>query len=526
MVDDARVRTLAYMTSYFTTANVTEDDDATEAAGHRMYANPNYPMKLEFYGTKNNDYTMALGDPTSTPYHGHNKKPYKYNESVPISLYAVDKTGLTARKVLHKADQELKRILENTPIAAGASLRALTRTKPSDNYAGGFFLHRWDSILSYTRAAAQAQTTASISFYNGYLDDFDNGVYSSTIYAAEAGSDATHIVDATLTQGDDYWNNRTVLMLTGTYAGVEKKITDFDAATDKLTVDAFAGAIVAGDTFIISNWAETEDGNTATITTSNEDWLNITVSATGGNAVAYYSYPSEATNHDEHIDISTSTYTTFIGRYICSNANIRAKIVAVFRDTGGGETTQTVLDATNNESWTVFTITLTSGKTLDHLRVYGNNATGTVYYAFLLACKGKFTFPNIVSIRQTASTRYAKIGIPGQGGDDIQNLGTESAEFDITCDLSVSNDNDDWKRPQGSAAGKTDDNPAQVFYDIWHRTYNDPWVWIDTETMQFKALITSVNEFQEGESNMLTFHVVEVPEKASNTSYVYQRLGI
>jgi hypothetical protein len=399
----------------------------------------------------------------------------------------------------------------------------LRRTKPSATYLGGFFLYTVECVLGYLRPAAQAQTTASVSYYSEYLEDFDNGVYDSTVYTATSNGAAggTTIINTAHTEANDFWNGRTVKMLTGTCAGEEQKITDFDAGTDTLTVDAFTAQIDATDTYLISNWMETEDGNTATITTVSEDLLGITVSASAGNKLCYYSYPSEATNHTANLGISSSTYTKIRWRYICSNASVKARIDLVFSD---GDV-QAVLAATNNTGWTVGSTTLTAAHTLDHIRLYATAATGIVYYDFIQIYKGDFTFPNIASANGTFNPRLIKIPIPGKGGDDTQGLGTEDAEFDLTCDLTVSNDTEDWMRPQGTLTPKTDNKRGQVFWEIVHRSSNEPWVWIDTESEQFKANIGIPREDKAGDIQTLTLHVTEYRKASANSEYVYQRFG-
>ena len=525
LVDDSRYRLKVWIDTYLaagyyaTMGHIYEDNGTTEASNAVMYSLPNVPVKLLFFGTLTYDAVFTIGEPTATVSQGHNFAAYKYQEEIPVTIFAVDKTGLTAVKMLWQAELKLRKIAETYANGTG-TLRVLRRTKPSAQYLGGFFLYSVECVLSYMRPAAIASTTAKISFYNGFLDDFDNGVYGTTVYTAEAGS-TTIIHDDTLTEDPDFWNGRTVKMLTGTYAGVEKKITDF--TTPELTVEDFAGNIDAGDTFLISNWAETENGNTATIDTYVDDWLGITVSASAGaNKLVHYSYPSEATNHTSNLGILTTDYTKIRWRYICSTSSVKAQIIAVF-----ASGTQTVLTATNNVGWTVGSATLDTDKgVLDHIRLYATAAEGTVYYDFIQVYKGDFTFPNVVGIEDSFQRRDATTGIPGMGGDSTQGLGTQSAEFDMTFDLTVSNDYNDWKRPQGTLAGKTDYKNGQVFWEIVHRAYIDPWVWIDTETDQFKATVSIQREERRGDTHTLTLHVAEVRESSANSEYIYQRLGM
>jgi len=375
------------------------------------------------------------------------------------------------------------------------------------------------------RAATIAQTTASITYGNVYQEDFADGIYGATIYTAtgNGAADGTTIVNTAHTQTNDYWNGRLVKMLTGTCAGEEVVISDFDAGTDTITLAGvgFSAQIDAADTYIITDWQETEDGNTTTPSVTSDDWLTLTVSASGGNAVSYYSYPSEATNHDTHLSIATTTYPLFNFRYICSGS-VKAKIVAVFSDAS----TQTILTDTNSTTWTVGSVTLTTAKTLDHLRLYANFAEGVVYYDFTQICKGTFTFPNIVALTKSFQRRDALTEVFGTGGDGMQGGGSHSKEFDLVCDLTVSNDTDDWKRGQGVLAGKTDSERAQVFDEIVQDSWDDVWNWISLEDRgAFKALIDITNAPSAGDSDTLTLHVREFRQTTANNETEAQRFN-
>ena len=83
-----------------------------------------------------------------------------------------------------------------------------------------------------------------------YYDKGSNTVFTATNNGAAGG---TTIVNTAHTQGNDYWNGCSVTMLTGTCAGETQLITDFDAGTDTLTVDAFTAQIDALDTYTINN---------------------------------------------------------------------------------------------------------------------------------------------------------------------------------------------------------------------------------------------------------------------------------
>jgi len=76
-------------------------------------------------------------------------------------------------------------------------------------------------------------------------------VAGATGNTADSGSTIT-LVDAALTEIDDYWNGFKITFTSGTNNGLVGVVTDFVATTDTLTVTTFPGAIGAGDTYNLS----------------------------------------------------------------------------------------------------------------------------------------------------------------------------------------------------------------------------------------------------------------------------------
>jgi len=69
---------------------------------------------------------------------------------------------------------------------------------------------------------------------------------------SDAGGSTTTMVDAALTQGDDYWNDMVILFTSGAIVGQSRLITDFVAATDTLSFEpAVAASVGAGFTYEI-----------------------------------------------------------------------------------------------------------------------------------------------------------------------------------------------------------------------------------------------------------------------------------
>ena len=125
MAEDARYRTIVYITAYINTSNITKDDDATIANICLMYSKPDYPLIAELRdagqlggGIEESDLTILVGTPTSKPRTGHDYSIIGYEEAVPIYVHAIDKYGITAEELLWKAEAELRRVVETNPLGS------------------------------------------------------------------------------------------------------------------------------------------------------------------------------------------------------------------------------------------------------------------------------------------------------------------------------------------------------------------------------------------------------------------------
>lgn len=66
-----------------------------------------------------------------------------------------------------------------------------------------------------------------------------------------AGTDQTHIVDSARTEASGYWNNRKVVITSGTYKGMEGTVTNFNAVTNTLSISGFNNNPGAGVTYAV-----------------------------------------------------------------------------------------------------------------------------------------------------------------------------------------------------------------------------------------------------------------------------------
>lgn len=89
-------------------------------------------------------------------------------------------------------------------------------------------------------------------------------ISSTTTSAGNAGG--TTLVDTVLTQGNDYWNNMAVVILSGNSIGQIRRISDFTSADDTITVDtAFASQIASGTKYnIVAQHTSTGSGMAST----------------------------------------------------------------------------------------------------------------------------------------------------------------------------------------------------------------------------------------------------------------------
>lgn len=187
-----------------------------------------------------------------------------------------------------------------------------------------------------------------------------------------------------------------------------------------------------------------------------------------------------------------------------------------------------------NTTWTVSSVTLTTAKDIDKVCIFADDNPVTiaagphyVYVDFVLVYANDFTFPNCESSRFEPNPKYATTSIPLRVGDDTQNLGSNSAQFHCTCNLDLSNATDDWRRPQGNLVKTGGDAiSGQVFDEIAHRSYTEPWQWLDTGNRQFKAIMENPSFTYEGEKHTVDVLFTEKRRRSgSNETYV-ERFGL
>jgi len=97
------------------------------------------------------------------------------------------------------------------------------------------------------------QINCNAKFGDVYCKVNKNSSDNRVIGAATGGSTGTLIDTNGLTQTDDWWNHGIIEFTSGNNNRLKRKVVDFDAATDTITLDyALENAVVSGDTYVVN----------------------------------------------------------------------------------------------------------------------------------------------------------------------------------------------------------------------------------------------------------------------------------
>lgn len=150
----------------------------------------------------------------------------------------------------------------------------------------------------------------------------------------------------------------------------------------------------------------------------------------------------------------------------------------------------------------------------------------TVYADFVLIYADNFVFPNCETSKWEPNPKYTITSYPSRVGDDTQNVGSKNAQFHCICNLDLSNDTDDWKRPQGTLTPKDDYVAGQVFDEIAHRSYTEPWQWLDTGNRQIKVILENPSFDYQGEKHTINLLFTEKRTGTASTETYIERFGL
>lgn len=508
-LQDPRSRILSFLLledpDHFVDSNVTKDDNVSVATGHFCYAGAKYPLTREFT-EKSNDYVVTVEVPTTKAITDYMGQIIGYTEKVPVQAFTIDATGITGELILWKIMRELRYAVEQNWTGSYYSIDvADAQTRDM----GGWKLYSQRMVLTYERAVDPAPTGYdSITYGHGFLDDFTSPTYAATEYTAtgDGAADGTTIVNAAHTQAADYWNGYTVRMLTGTCAGETCYISDFELGIIALEGAGFSDQIETGDTYQISRYKKVIDGNVTAVNVREGDYLNLSCSATDGNAVAYVyiTFPTA---------ILGSVYPLVLVRYM-TTGNATAKVEFVRTD--GSDVI--LDDATSDSEMNVEEGTLTAEKTYTGVKLYCNTGAGHVYYDFVLVCKGAFDIPNFrYGFTPHLPDKDVFVEVPGMDGDATQAQGSKLWYAECGCDLSKGV----WTREGEGYFG-------QVFYDITCNAASEPWQWFKGAFNNLKVRVSDLQFPVQSTSDQMNWrlHFKLMEKRCSSGSAVDAATGI
>lgn len=145
-VQDPRQRSKVWLDTYLIAGNLTKDDNSTPASFITCWADPPYPI-IKVLETKGIDLAFSIATPLSEGL----PVGVGYIEHVPISVYTIDKTGITGNKLRWKGEAELRRLAETYP--TGSLRRPWERMNPNEQNLGSATLYSVTYVLPYKRYA-------------------------------------------------------------------------------------------------------------------------------------------------------------------------------------------------------------------------------------------------------------------------------------------------------------------------------------------------------------------------------------
>jgi hypothetical protein len=149
LTTDPRHRTKVYLDTYLTPGNI--------AGTHiTCFDGADYHLKYLFNAALgvDTDLVLSIGEESTVTEDTIYDLPYKDTVSIPITLYAVNKTGITATNLIEQAEKEIQLVLDEHPLGIGStSKRSLSSSKPSRvDLGNGTYLWQKVVTIKYERS--------------------------------------------------------------------------------------------------------------------------------------------------------------------------------------------------------------------------------------------------------------------------------------------------------------------------------------------------------------------------------------
>jgi hypothetical protein len=220
---DPRYRHKTYLDSYITDGNLKEDNGSTNVTWRSCFDGAPYPFSKIFL-TKNIDLVFSISKEDAKPRLNYEHYPYAFDETVSITVYAVNKSGITATNLIEQAEQEIRHVVTDHPLGSIRSIESITH-KPVD--LGSTTLYSTTVKIKYTRINDDlVPTYPTVTYGSDFIyegDKLDGGA-EGTWWLATGGSTITQTIDSennvdlnlTTYVDDAYMSNGTDLRLSTT----------------------------------------------------------------------------------------------------------------------------------------------------------------------------------------------------------------------------------------------------------------------------------------------------------------------
>jgi len=204
---DPRSRHKIYLDTYITPGHIRNDEDNLDARHITCFDTPPYPLTKVFL-TKDQDLVFSIGKSSVEQLTAYNKQPYAFIESVPITLYAVNKTevftsDITATRVIEQAEQEIREILADHPLGSIRSIETVTNEPVN---LGPAILFSTTVTIRYKRVNDEYTPTDVTTYGTAFAYDCDRVTGGIEGVWAETEDGTTGAFDVTTSRGHLYLN--------------------------------------------------------------------------------------------------------------------------------------------------------------------------------------------------------------------------------------------------------------------------------------------------------------------------------